>query len=150
MTRAMASAAALTVVLLGFSADARPLTAPQEAKIKPVGAPIHCIHIHSINDMRIRDDQTIDFYLAGRKVYRNHLPLTCTGLAQEERFTFSRTLPELCNSDAIRVVRGFTAVTPGASCSLGDFQEISGAPRPVVPSPEDDFTPRSSPFGHRF
>lgn len=150
MGRIMAGAAALIAIALGISADARPLKPQQEARIRPIGEPVHCIDIRSITDIRIRDDSTIDFYMAGRKVFRNRLPRRCVGLGQEERFTFSRTLPELCDSDAINVVRGITSVTPGPTCSIGDFQQISGAPRPVVPTPEDDLARGRPPFGRRF
>ena len=142
MVRKLASMAALMVLLPGISTDAHPLSPAQEANIRPVGAPVSCIYIPSISDIRIRDDWTVDFYLAGRKVYRNRLPQRCTGLGLEERFSYTRTASELCSSDAITVQRGFTSVTPGPTCSLGNFQQVSGATRPIVPAPEDNMIGR--------
>ncbi len=130
--------AAMTVALLTIAADARPLRPEQEAMIKPVGEPVKCIFRPSIRNMRIRDDRTIDFYVSGRKVYRNHLVSSCPGLAHEERFRFPSLVgKQLCEADAVTVVKSM-GVTKGATCSLGKFQEISGAPRVVVPTPEDD------------
>jgi hypothetical protein len=133
-----ASIAALTLALLTISADARPLRPEQEARIKPVGAPVKCIFRPSIRNIRIRGDQVIDFYVSGRKVYRNRLLDSCPGLAHEERFRFPSLVgTQLCETDAVTVVRSM-GVTQGPTCSLGKFQQISGAPRILVPTPEDD------------
>ncbi|RYD88942.1 MAG: hypothetical protein EOP61_32635 [Sphingomonadales bacterium] len=128
MTRIVASAAALLVAAFGITADARPLKPEQEAAIRPAGKPVDCIPIRAIQSSRVRDDQTIDFYMGGRKVYRNRLPQRCFGLGFEERFAFSTSLSQLCSVDIITVLR----TTPGGggpSCGLGKFQPITGAPR---------------------
>lgn len=89
--------------------------------------------------MRIRNDQTIDFYVAGRRVFRNSLLNSCPGLAHEERFRFSSLFGrQVCEADPVTVLRS-SGVTRGPTCSLGKFQEISGAPRAGPPSFEDGF-----------
>ncbi len=126
--KSISCAAALLVAALGISADARPLKPEQEAKIKPAGKPIKCVQTRAISSTQVRDDQTIDFYMGGRKVYRNRLPHRCSGLGFEERFAFSTSIGELCSVDTITVLRGTPGVN-GPTCGLGDFQPITGAPR---------------------
>lgn len=128
MGRMIAGVAALTVAMLAVTADARPLKPDQEAKIKPAGPPVDCVNIRSIRSTRVRDDRTIDFYMAGGKVYRNTLPYACSGLGFEERFAYSTSLSQLCSVDIITVLRS-PPVAQGASCGLGKFQPITGAPR---------------------
>ena len=129
MTRTMAGAIALLVATLTISVDARPLKPDQEAKIKPAGKAIACIQIRSIQSSRVRDDRTIDFYMSGRKVYRNSLPYKCSGLGFEESFAYSTSLSQLCSVDTITVLHSGSSGTNGPTCGLGKFQPITGAPR---------------------
>jgi len=128
MTRNMAGAIALMAAALGISADARPLRPEQEAKIRPVGDAVDCIPLHSIRNTRVRDDRTIDFYMDGRKVYRNTLPNSCPQLGFEEKFSYKTSLSQLCSVDIITVLHSAPLMS-GASCGLGKFQPISGAPK---------------------
>ncbi|ATE64997.1 hypothetical protein [Rhizorhabdus dicambivorans] len=129
MRRMIAGALVLAAAAAtGLSADARPLKPEQEAKIRPVGKPEKCIQIRSITSSRVRDDSTIDFYMAGRKVYRNKLPHSCPGLGFEERFSFATSLSQLCSVDIITVLRTPPGIG-GPSCGLGEFQPITGAPK---------------------
>jgi hypothetical protein len=128
MTRTMAGAIALLVATLGMSADARPLKPEQEAQIKEAGKPLDCIQLRSIQSSRVRDDQTIDFYVGGRKVYRNRLPYKCSGLGFEEKFAYATSLSQLCSVDTITVLSSSPGIS-GPTCGLGKFQPITGAPR---------------------
>jgi len=124
----IAGALALTAAALATTADARPLKPEQEAKIKPAGPAVDCVQLRSIRNTRVRDDRTIDFYMNGGKVFRNTLPYACPGLGFEERFSYATSLSQLCSVDIITVLR--TPPTPqGASCGLGKFQPITGAPK---------------------
>jgi len=127
MSRPMA-VALLAITAVSASADARTLKPEQEAKIKPAGKPVNCVPIRSIRETRVRDDSTIDFYMAGRRVYRNRLPLPCPGLGFEEGFSYSTSLSQLCSVDIITVLYSSPAQR-GTSCGLGKFQPISGAPK---------------------
>jgi hypothetical protein len=108
--------------------------APEKAKkidwkdAKPVGKPQDCVPLMSIRETRVRDDQTIDFYLNGSKVLRNTLPHSCPQLGFEERFTYSTSLSQLCSTDIITVLVS-PGISRGASCGLGQFQEVTGAPK---------------------
>ena len=115
------------VALAGY-ANARPLKADEEARIKPVGKPVSCLPIHSIDETRVRNDRTIDFYMKGGRVYRNVLPYSCPQLGFEERFLYKTSTQELCSSDAITVLTG-PGISHGARCGLGEFREVIGAPR---------------------
>ncbi|MBO9376071.1 hypothetical protein GG804_04785 [Sphingomonas histidinilytica] len=128
MSRMIAGAAALILAASGMTADARPLKPEQEAKIKPAGPAENCIPLRSIRNTRVRDDRTIDFYMTGGKVYRNVLPQSCPGLGFEERFGYATSLSQLCSVDIITVLRT-PPVPQGASCGLGKFQPITGAPK---------------------
>ncbi|WBO21115.1 hypothetical protein [Sphingomonas abietis] len=121
-------AAALILVALVGPADARPLKPEQEAKIQPAGKAVNCISAHSIRETRVRDDRTIDFYMAGGKVYRNRLPNSCPELGFEERFGYETSIDQLCNVDIIHVLHDGPSAG-GAACGLSPFQPISGAPR---------------------
>jgi hypothetical protein len=108
--------------------NARPLKPEEEAKITPVGKPTSCIRLAEIDESRVRNDSTIDFYMKGGKVYRNRLPNSCSQLGFEERFSYKTSIQELCSSDIITVLTG-PGIGQGPSCGLGEFQEVTGAPR---------------------
>ena len=114
--------------LVQGSSSARPLKPAQEALIKPVGKPVSCIPLTQIRETRVRDDRTIDFYTIGRKVYRNRLPYSCPQLGFEEKFLYKTSLSQLCSTDIITVLTS-PDISRGASCGLGEFQPVTGAPR---------------------
>jgi hypothetical protein len=120
--------AALIVAALAGTALARPLKPEQEAKIHPAGPPVNCIQPSSIRETRVRDDSTIDFYMNGGKVFRNKLPNSCPQLGFEERFGYKTSINQLCNVDIITVLQSGPLMR-GASCGLGMFQPVTGAPR---------------------
>ncbi len=119
---------AIILAALVGPAVARPLKPAEEAKIQPAGPPVNCVFVHDIRETRVRDDSTIDFYMSGGKVYRNRLPNSCPELGFEERFGYETSIDELCNVDIIHVLHSSPPMR-GASCGLGQFQPITGAPR---------------------
>lgn len=90
-----------------------------------VGEPVNCINLAQIRNSQVRDNQTIDFMMAGGKIYRNELPQQCGSLGFERSFTYSTSLTQLCNVDIITVLQnvggGFQR---GASCGLGQFTPV--------------------------
>src|ERR1041385_5958574 len=84
------------VAVAGYS-GARPLKPEEEARIHPVGKPLNCLPIYSIDQTRVRNDHTIDFYMKGGKVYRSVLPYGCPELGFEERFSYKTSPQELCS-----------------------------------------------------
>ena len=110
---------------LAVAADARPREVPP---VTPAGKPESCVNLQSIRETRVRDDRTIDFYMRGGKVYRNVLPGTCPQLGFEQRFAYSTSLSQLCSTDIITVLQT-PGISRGASCGLGQFQPVTGAPR---------------------
>jgi hypothetical protein len=107
---------------------ARPLKPEQEALIKPAGKPESCIPLAQIRETRVRDDKTIDFYMSGKRVYRNRLPHSCPQLGMEERFLYKTSLSQLCSTDIITVLTS-PGISTGASCGLGEFQPVTGMPK---------------------
>lgn len=91
----------------------------------PTGKPEHCIPITRIRQSLVRDDQVIDFIMLGGKVYRNVLPNSCPSLGFEQRFTYTTTISELCSTDIITVLYTSPELSRGASCGLGQFQQVT-------------------------
>jgi len=92
------------------------------AEARPVGAPENCLLRSRIRDARVRDDQTIDFYMLDGRVMRSRLPNTCDGLGFEERFAYRTSLDRLCSVDTITVLH--SSGVNGPTCGLGTFQQV--------------------------
>lgn len=92
---------------------------------EPVGAPEDCVQINQIRSTRVHGDSTIDFEMAGGKIYRNTLPYGCPNLGFEERFSYRTSLTRLCSVDIIRVLQNYGgSLQEGAGCGLGKFQPV--------------------------
>jgi hypothetical protein len=110
-------------------AAAAPATAAADG-VQPAGPAVDCLQIRSISESRVIDDSTIDFHMgAGSTVYRNRLPYACPQLGFERKFGFSTSLSQLCSTDTIFVIQGGGGINRGATCGLGQFQPVTGAPR---------------------
>ncbi len=91
----------------------------------PAGKPVDCVRTIDIQQTRVRDDSTIDFYMRGGKVYRNRLSGgACPGLGFEERFLYKTSVGQLCSVDTITVLQG-PGLTRGATCGLGQFEPVT-------------------------
>jgi hypothetical protein len=111
------------------AAAAGPMSAA-DAGVQKAGPPVDCIQIRAIGESRVIDNQTIDFHMGpGTPVYRNRLPYSCPQLGFERRFGFSTSLSQLCSTDTIWVIIGGGGIQRGATCGLGQFQPVTGAPR---------------------
>ena len=85
-----------------------------------------CVNMRTVSRTEIIDDQTILFYMRGGEIYRNYLPHRCSGLAREERFSYSTTISRLCDMDTITVLYNYgVGLSSGPSCGLGKFYPIS-------------------------
>ena len=111
---------ALVLLLTLAAAPARDRVPPAT----PVGKPVSCLSIAGLRESRVRDDRTIDFYTAGRRVYRVTLPRSCPELGLEQRFAYETSLSQLCSTDIITVLRS-TPISRGASCGLAPFQPVT-------------------------
>ena len=80
-----------------------------------------CVELSQVREARVVDDRTIDFYLSGREVLRNTLPVACPALGHEKTFTYSPSLDRLCPVDPITVVVSGGGPRRGATCALGNF-----------------------------
>ena len=92
------------------------------AEAWPIGHPVSCVATSAIDHTLVRDSRTIDFYMTGRKVYRNQLQNICPSLGFEESFSYSTSISRLCSVDLITVLN--TSGIRGPTCGLGQFQEI--------------------------
>ena len=95
------------------------------AAYEPVGEAVSCINLSQIRSSKVVDDRTIDFKMAGGKVYRNTLSHSCPSLGFEERFSYRTSINQLCNVDIIRVLQSHgSGLHEGAGCGLGKFQPM--------------------------
>ena len=88
--------------------------------------PVDCVRSQNIDATKAIDDQNLIFRMDGRKVYRNHLPRKCPGLARENRFSYETRSGRLCSIDMITVLEEFgLGFRPGFTCRLGEFVPLS-------------------------
>jgi hypothetical protein len=113
------------------------------AEYQPVGEAVNCVSINQIRSTRILDNKTIDFKMAGGKVYRNTLPSSCPGLLFEDAFSYRTSLSRLCSVDIIRVLQNTGGhLQEGAGCGLGKFQPVEKISEvKEISYNEDDFVP---------
>jgi hypothetical protein len=115
------------LTLTGCQQSAQSTTKPSRAPAaRVVGEAIGCIPITQIRTSRVHDDFTIDFEMAGGKLYRNTLPGSCPGLGFEESFTYETSLSQLCSVDIIYPLqRTGATLQRGVGCGLGKFVPIA-------------------------
>jgi hypothetical protein len=107
-------------IAIAYAKDRKP-----ELPVQTIGTPVNCVNTYQIRSTKIIDDRTIDFEMAGKKLYRNTLPYSCPSLKSEERFSYKPTGSQLCSVDIIRVLNNYGGrLQEGAGCGLGKFQEI--------------------------
>jgi hypothetical protein len=90
---------------------------------EPVGKSVTCVPLSQIRSTNVYGDSVIDFHMAGGKVLRNTLPMSCPGLGFEERFSYRTSIGQLCSVDIITVVQS-PGLSHGPSCGLGEFQPV--------------------------
>lgn len=121
---ALAAVGALALTACSEEPDSAPKPSRAPAA-KVLGDPVSCVQIQQIRNTRVWDDRTIDFEMAGGKVYRNTLPNTCPGLGFEEAFLYETSQSQLCNVDIIYVLQRSGSMTRrGAGCGLGQFVPV--------------------------
>lgn len=85
-------------------------------------APLHCIALVQLREVKVLDARRIVFRTTGGKAYLSTLARDCPGLARDKAILYRPTLNQLCDLDLITVLEtigdGFTA---GASCGLAPF-----------------------------
>ena len=124
---ALAAAAALPLGACAPATGASTASNGRAANVPaatPIGKAVTCIPIAQIRESRVRDDWTIDFRMSGDTWYRNTLPNRCSSLGFERAFSYSTSLPQLCNVDIITVFMNGGPRGPLNSCGLGEFQPV--------------------------
>jgi hypothetical protein len=96
------------------------------------GPPTNCISVQQIRTMRIINDQTIDFEMTGGRVFRNELPMRCSGLSFNTRIRHNSRTSQLCSLNMV-TLDSFGSGRSGPSCQLGRFQPMRRAPAPTTP-----------------
>ncbi len=89
----------------------------------------NCLQLMQIRSNNVVDGQTIDFQLRDGSVWRNRLPRSCPTLGFNQAFSYSTSIPQLCNVDIIRVIVQGNPGIIGASCGLGKFERLAPKPR---------------------
>ena len=99
------------------------VAAPLAASAEPI-----CLQVNRIDHTKVVNPRTIDFYMRGGKVYRNHLRGFCAGLGFNG-FAYATSTQDVCeNLQTIRVLQ------TGSVCSLGPFELLP----PRKPRPQTD------------
>lgn len=114
----------LTVMLLAAPAIAQPAAAPAAAPETR-----SCLPMPQIRGSDVVDGQTIDFRLRDGSIWRNRLPRSCPGLGFDRAFSYTTSIPQLCNVDIIRVIVLGNPGLTGSTCGLGQFERQP--PKPV-------------------
>ena len=91
----------------------------------------NCLPLMQVRSTNVVDGQTIDFQLRDGSVWRNRLPRSCPTLGFNRAFSYSTTIPQLCNVDLIQVIVQGNPGLIGASCGLGKFERLP--PKPPKP-----------------
>ena len=128
MSRLLIVAAAIGVSACVPSTGQAPSAAAAE-EVRPAGEPQSCVPLTQIRESRVISDQIIDFHLSNGKVLRNTLPHSCPSLGFEKAFSYETSLSQLCSTDIITVIHQGGGPSRGASCGLGQFQPVTGAPK---------------------
>jgi hypothetical protein len=116
---------AASALLLAAAPGSASQKAGQVPDATPTGAPIDCINSAQVRETKVRDDQTIDFIMSNRKVFRNMLDGgKCPGLSFERRFLHKTAFGKYCSTDIITVLME-PGLMQGASCGLGKFQPVT-------------------------
>ena len=117
----------VTLSALALLAITGPATAGKDRKAvpnaTPIGKPISCVQLTQVRSTKVHGDKIIDFHMTGGKVYRNELPMACSPLGFEDRFSYKSSMNQLCSSDIITVIQTPPSI-PGPSCGLGKFQPV--------------------------
>lgn len=101
--------------------------------------PVSCVRVTSIDKTEAVDDQNILFHMRGKTVYRNHLPMRCPRLEQENRIAYQVFGGRLCDSDTITVLEeSVFGLQNGFTCGLGDFVPLSPEEVEDLRKQEDD------------
>lgn len=88
--------------------------------------PAGCLVVTTIDRTKVLDDQTILFYMRGKRAYRNVLPRRCPGLLREDRFAYQARGGRLCSTDTITVLEQFgSRFNAGFTCAIGEFHPVS-------------------------
>lgn len=104
--------------------EAESVPASKAPAARVVGKAVNCVQISQIRTTRVHDDSTIDFVMAGGKVYRNTLPYSCPGLGFEQAFSYETSQSQLCSVDIIHVLYHSPSLHKGAACGLGKFVPV--------------------------
>jgi hypothetical protein len=120
----------LSLVTAGAAALAACTPAPETATPRNsvpaaeiAGEPENCVQTTSISNTVVHDNQTIDFVMRGGKVYRNTLPVACSPLGFEKRFSYRTVNSQLCSTDTITVMQ--SGGVGGPTCGLGKFVPVN-------------------------
>jgi hypothetical protein len=88
--------------------------------------PVKCLPVSNIDRTDVLDDNTIVFFMRGRKIYRNYLPKRCPGLERNDRFSYQTTSNRLCDIDTVTVLEQWGGrLSSGFTCPLGEFHPIT-------------------------
>lgn len=124
----------LVLALAGCSQDSENVA--NRSVWVPDGPPVNCISISQLRTTRVIDDQTIEFEMTGRRMFRNNLPFRCSGLSFNRGIRHNSRTSQLCSFDTF-TVNSLGTGPRGPTCRLGQFQPFKRGPVPTPPPAAD-------------
>lgn len=122
----------VALALAGCATD--PDRVPQSQRTwTPQGEPVSCITTRTIRSTHVVDDQTINFVISNNRMFRNELPVRCSGLGFNRAFKHNSRSGQLCSANTITVVQGGNM--RGPTCGLGRFQPMVPTDTLAPPAP---------------
>lgn len=86
---------------------------------KVAGTPVTCVSAMRGQNLRVIGDHTL-LYQVGKRVYRNDVLGSCTGLSWGDTLVMDVRGSQYCRGDIARVVN-LPSGSQSGSCALGDF-----------------------------
>ena len=125
----------MKTLMLAASLAAAALPAPAVAAPAPAGETRACLLIQTIRQTRVVNDQMVEFITRDGTLWQNKLPNRCPGLGFERAFSYSTSIPQLCDVDVITVFQQSAGTRAAARCGLGKFVSAGPARTPKPPKP---------------
>jgi hypothetical protein len=123
------------LILAATFALAAPLLATPAHAAAPAGEVRACLLIQTIRQTRVVNDEMVEFITRDGTLWQNKLPNRCPGLGFERAFSYSTSIPQLCDVDVITVFQQSAGTRAAARCGLGKFVSAGPARKPAPPKP---------------
>ncbi len=131
ITQSLVRVVTITGILAAVSTPS--LSTQAVTAIEPTKNP-NCLSLSQVDHTEVLDDQTILFYMHGKKIWKSTLPYKCPSLGYEKSFSHKTSTNDYCSIDIITVIYSAGGLREGPSCGLGPFTAYTPPPKPAKKS----------------